>query len=76
VDSTLDDELIANLKEQISNLALEEGASPSAPPTSMKTSRAPAGNDSSIGGLALCGFRRFSVGSIHWCRCLVVVILR
>lgn len=41
MDSTLDDELIANLKEQISNLALEEGASPSAPPTSMKTSRAP-----------------------------------
>src|SRR5207247_11196368 len=32
--------------------------------------------DSSIGRLALCGFRRFSVGSIHWCRCLVVVILR
>jgi TolA-binding protein len=41
VDSTLDDELIANLKEQISNLAREEGASPSASPTSMKASRAP-----------------------------------
>ena len=38
MDSTLDDELIATLKEQISNLAREAGASPSAP---MKTSRAP-----------------------------------
>src|SRR6266481_7299727 len=35
-----------------------------------------AGNDSWIGGLALPGFRRFSVGSIHWSRCLVVVVLR
>jgi TolA-binding protein len=41
VDSTLDDEQIASLKEQISNLAREAGPSPSAPPTSMKTSRAP-----------------------------------
>jgi hypothetical protein len=39
VDFTLDDELIASLKEQISSLEREEGASPSAPPTSMKTSR-------------------------------------
>jgi hypothetical protein len=41
VDFTPDDELIASLQEQMSNLAREEGASPSAPPTSMKTSRAP-----------------------------------
>ena len=41
MDSTLDDEQIASLKEQISNLARDMGASPSAPPTSMKTSRAP-----------------------------------
>jgi hypothetical protein len=41
VDFTLDDELIASLQEQMSNFAREEGASPSAPPTSMKTSRAP-----------------------------------
>ena len=41
MDSTLDDEQIASLKEQISNLAREAGASPSAPPTSMKTSRSP-----------------------------------
>jgi hypothetical protein len=41
VDSTLDDEQIASLKEQISNLAREAGPSPSTPPTSMKTSRAP-----------------------------------
>ena len=39
MDFTLDDELIASLKEQISSLEREEGASPSAPPTSMKTSR-------------------------------------
>jgi outer membrane murein-binding lipoprotein Lpp len=41
VDSTLDDESIASFKEQISNLTREAEASPSAPPTSMKTSRAP-----------------------------------
>jgi len=45
VDSTLDDKLaegqIASLEEQLSNLACEAGVSPSAPPTSMKTSRAP-----------------------------------
>jgi hypothetical protein len=41
VDSTLDDEQIASLMQQISNLARDAGASPSAPPTSMKTSRAP-----------------------------------
>ena len=41
MDSTLDDEQIASLKEQISNLAREAGPSPSTPPTSMKTSRAP-----------------------------------
>jgi hypothetical protein len=40
VDFTLDDELIASLKEQFSNLEREEGASPSAPPTSIRTSRA------------------------------------
>jgi endonuclease/exonuclease/phosphatase (EEP) superfamily protein YafD len=40
VDFTLDDELIASLKEQISSLEREEGASPSASPTSIKTSRA------------------------------------
>ena len=45
MDSTLDDKLaegqIASLEEQLSNLACEAGVSPSAPPTSMKTSRAP-----------------------------------
>jgi hypothetical protein len=41
VDSKLDDEQIARLKEQISNLLREAGPSPSAPPTSIKTSRAP-----------------------------------
>ena len=41
MDSTLDDEWIASFKEQISNLTREAEASPSAPPTSMKTSRAP-----------------------------------
>jgi hypothetical protein len=41
MDSTLGDELIASLKEQISNSAREAGAIPSAPPTSMKTPRAP-----------------------------------
>jgi outer membrane murein-binding lipoprotein Lpp len=41
VDSKLDDEQIASLKEQISNLLREAGPSPSAPPTSMKTSPAP-----------------------------------
>ena len=35
----------------------------------------PAGNVSSTCGLALRGFRRHSVGSIHWCCCLVVVVL-
>ena len=43
MDFTLDDELgrqFASLKEQLSNLEREEGASPSAAPTSMKTSRA------------------------------------
>ena len=45
MDSTLDDKFaegqIASLEEQLSNLAREAGVSPSAPPTSMKTSRAP-----------------------------------
>ena len=45
MDSTLDDKLgegqIASLEEQLSNLTREAGVSPSAPPTSMKTSRAP-----------------------------------
>jgi hypothetical protein len=45
MDSTLDDRFaegqIASLEEQLSNLAREAGVSPSAPPTSMKTSRAP-----------------------------------
>jgi hypothetical protein len=45
MDSTLDDSLaegqIASLEEQLSNLTREAGVSPSAPPTSMKTSRAP-----------------------------------
>ena len=41
MDSTLDDEQIVSLMQQISNLARDAGASPSAPPTSMKTSRAP-----------------------------------
>ena len=41
MDSKLDDEQIASLDEQIANLAREAGPSPSAPPTSMKTSRAP-----------------------------------
>jgi hypothetical protein len=45
MDSTLDDSLaegqIASLEEQLSNLTREVGVSPSAPPTSMKTSRAP-----------------------------------
>ena len=79
MDSMLDDRFaegqIASLEEQLSNLAREAGVSPSAPPTSMTTSRAPLATIS-IGGLALCGFRRFSVGSIHWGRCLVLVILR
>lgn len=42
MNSTLDDRLaegqIASLEEQLSNLAREAGVSPSAPPTSMKTS--------------------------------------
>jgi hypothetical protein len=42
---TLDDSVaegqIASLEEQLSNLTREAGVSPSAPPTSMKTSRAP-----------------------------------
>jgi hypothetical protein len=45
MDSTLDDKLpegqIASLEEQLSSLAREAGVSPSAPPTSMKTSRVP-----------------------------------
>ena len=41
VDSTLDDEWIASFKEQISNSTREAGASPSAQPTSIKTSRVP-----------------------------------
>lgn len=41
MDSTLNDEQIASLTEQMANLAREAGASPSAPPTGMKTSRAP-----------------------------------
>jgi hypothetical protein len=45
MDSTLDDRFvegqIASLEEQLSNLAREAGVSPSAPPTNMKTSRAP-----------------------------------
>jgi outer membrane murein-binding lipoprotein Lpp len=45
MDSTLDDRLaegqIASLEEQFEKLAREVGLSPSAPPTSMKTSRAP-----------------------------------
>jgi hypothetical protein len=45
MDSTLDDRFaegqIASLEEQLSNLAREAGVSPSAPRTSMKTSRAP-----------------------------------
>src|SRR5437762_1448937 len=45
MDSTLDDKLgegqIASLEEQLANLTREVGVSPSAPPTSMKTSRAP-----------------------------------
>src|SRR2546427_7794869 len=45
MDSTLDDKLgegqIASLEEQLSNLTREAGVSPSAPLTSMKTSRAP-----------------------------------
>ena len=41
MDSTLDDRLEGYLEEQLSNLAREAGISPSAPPTSMKTSRAP-----------------------------------
>src|SRR5258705_12399351 len=45
MDSTLDDSLaegqIASLEEQLSNLTREAGVSPSAPPTSMKTSRPP-----------------------------------
>lgn len=41
MDSKLDDEQIASLKEQISNLLREAAPSPSAPPTSMKASRAP-----------------------------------
>ena len=63
------------MEEQLSNLAREAGVDPSAPPTSMKTISRPADNDLSIGELAL-RFRRFSVGSIHWCCCLVVVVLR
>ena len=41
MDSTLDDRLEGYLEEQLSNLAREAGISPSAPPTSMNTSRAP-----------------------------------
>ena len=45
MDSTLDDKLaegqFASLEEQLSNLAREAGVNPSAPPTSMKTFRAP-----------------------------------
>jgi hypothetical protein len=45
MDSTLDDRFaegqIASLEEQLSNLAREAGVNPSAPQTSMKTSRAP-----------------------------------
>ena len=45
MDSMLDDRFaegqIASLEEQLSNLACEAGVSPSAPPTSMTTSRAP-----------------------------------
>ena len=74
MDSTLDDKLaegqIERWEERLSNLAREAGVSPSAPPTSIKRPSA------TIHELALRGFRRFSVGSIHWCRCLVVVILR
>ena len=78
--STLNDKFAegqaASMEQQLSNLAREAGIGPSVPPTSMKTSRPPPATSSSIGGLAPCGFRRFSVGSIHWRRCLVVVILR
>jgi hypothetical protein len=63
--STLNDKFAegqaASMEQQLSNLAREAGIGPSVPPT---------------GGLAPCGFRWFSVGSIHWRRCLVVVILR
>ena len=40
MDFTLDDELIASLKEQFSNLPREAGANPSAPTTGIKTPRA------------------------------------
>ena len=79
MDSTMSNRLaegqIASLEEQLSNLAREAGFSASAPPPSVKTPARPAGNEPSIGGLAPCGCRRLPVGSMHWSRRLVVVIL-
>ena len=80
MDSTLDDKLmegqLASLDEQLSNLSARTGSQSFGPAGQHQEISRPAGNDSSIGELAPRGFRRFSVGSIHWCCCLVVVVLR
>jgi hypothetical protein len=64
MDSTLDDKLaegqFASFEEQLSNLAREAGVNPSAPPTSMKTFRAP---PATIYGLADWRYLAF-VGSL------------
>ncbi|WP_426442422.1 hypothetical protein [Bradyrhizobium genosp. P] len=53
-DDKLEDEQIARLEEQLSNLMSEAGISPSNPPTSKRTFHRP-GNNSSTGGWALLG---------------------